>query len=78
MYIFFKKDDEWDEIYCQARLGGVKVGKSSDKNSNISDFTENKIILLMFSGNQDLVLGVYTDLIIVTREKLLYHISSVI
>ena len=66
---FYEKDNELPEIHFTVKLGSLKGVNTSSENSNTSDFNEIKIILLMCSRNQDLYLGVETDLIIHKWEK---------
>ena len=66
---FYEKDNEQHEIHFPVQLGRLKVVNSLGEYSNISSFNEISIILLMFTGSQDLFLGVYTDLIIGKLEK---------
>ena len=46
------------------KVANLKGANAPSENSNISDFNEIKIILLMFTGSQGLYLGVYTNLVI--------------
>ena len=55
---FYEKDNELPKIQFPTRLGGLKGVIILGENSNISDFNEIRIILLMFTGNQDLYLEV--------------------
>ena len=66
---FYEKDNEQHEIYFSVWLGGLKGVNTPGETSNTSDFSRINIILLMFTGSQDLYLGVYTDLIISNWEK---------
>ena len=66
---FYEKVNELQEIHFPLRLEGVKGVNALVENSNISHFTEIKIILLMFTRSQDLYLGVYADLIIYNWEN---------
>ena len=61
---FYEEDNEPHEIHFLVRLGDLKGVNAPCENSNILEFNEIKIILLRFTGNQYLYLGVYTDLII--------------
>ena len=72
---FYEKDNGLHEIHFPLQLrSGLNGVNAPGENSNITDFNEIKIILLMFTGSQYLYLGVYTDLIIGNWEKVLYHI----
>ena len=66
---FYKKDNELHEIHFPVQLGGLKGVNAPVKNSDTSDFNESKIILLMFTGSQDLYLGMCTDLITGNWQK---------
>ena len=59
----YKKEKELHGIPFPVRLGGLMRINASCENSNTSNSSETKIILLMFTGSQDLYLGVYTNLI---------------
>ena len=74
---FYEKDNDLYEIYFQVGLGGFKGSKSCWWKFKYLWFNETKIIFLMFTGNQDFYLGVYTDLIIATGKNDESHISSV-
>ena len=52
--IFYEKDTKLLEIHFPTGLGGY----ASCENSDTSNLNEIKIILLMFTGSQDLYLGV--------------------
>ena len=66
---FYVKDNELHEIQFPVWLGGLNEENAVGENSNSSDLNEIKTILLMFTGSQDLYLGVYTELIIGNWEK---------
>ena len=66
---FYSKDYVQHKIHIPVWFGGLKEINALGENSNIFDFNEIKIILLMFTGSQDLCLGVYTDMILDNREK---------
>ena len=57
------------KITFQCYKGALKWVYAIGENSNASDFNFIKILLLMFTGSQDLHLGVYTNLIINNWEK---------
>ena len=52
------------EIHILMLFMDLKWLNALGENSNTSDFYFIKIILLIYTGSQDLYLGVYTDLII--------------
>ena len=60
---------ELHEIHFPVQLGGLKKVNAPAENSYTSDFNFIKIILLMFTGSQDLYLTVCTNLIIGNWEK---------
>ena len=66
---FYEKGNEQYKIHFPVRLGDLKEVSIPGENSNTSDFNEIKIMLLMFTGSQDLSLEVFIDLIIGYKEK---------
>ena len=48
---------------------GFKGANASGENSDTFNFNDIKIILLMFTGSQDLYLGIFADLILGNRGK---------
>ena len=66
---FYEKNNELNEIHLSVRLGGLKGVNVPLENFNTSAFNEIKIILLMFTGSQDLYLRMYSNLIIDYWEK---------
>ena len=74
---FYQKDNDVHKIHFPVHLEGLMGVNAPYENSNTSNFNEIKIILLMFTGSQDLYLECILIWLLAIGKSVESYISSV-